>query len=201
MNSFQAYLLLGFEHITDFKGYDHILFIVALCAICQLTEWKRILVVVTAFTVGHSITLALATLQLFHYRTDVIEFLIPVTILITAVSNLFYKVPNYHSLSKSASKPPHYLRYFLATGFGLIHGLGFSTYLRSLLGKEESIVQPLLAFNIGLELGQLVIVAGFVLLITLAERVFNSNRRDWNLVLSGGVAGMALLLMEKTWIF
>ncbi len=199
MNSFQAYLILGFDHITDLNGYDHILFIVALCAIYHLSEWRRILVLVTAFTIGHSITLAIATLQLFQYRADVIEFLIPVTIFVTAISNLFYRVPKYSSLSDPAPGQP--LRYLFALGFGLIHGLGFSNYLRSLLGKEESIVQPLLAFNIGLELGQLLIVAIFVFLATLVNRIFNTNRRDWNLVLSGAVAGMALMLIQKTWIF
>ncbi|MDJ1484532.1 HupE/UreJ family protein [Cytophagaceae bacterium DM2B3-1] len=199
MNSFQAYLIMGFDHITDLNGYDHILFIVALCSIYQITEWKRILVLVTAFTIGHSITLAVATLQLFTYRTDVVEFLIPITILLTAIFNLFYKVPKGYSLSNPTK--PQYSRYFLAIGFGLIHGLGFSNYLRSLLGKEESIWQPLLAFNIGLELGQLIIVAIFVIIASLFERILNTNRRDWNLVLSGAVAGMALILIQKTWIF
>lgn len=199
MNSFQAFLIIGFDHITDLNGYDHILFILALCAIYQATEWKRILVLVTAFTIGHSITLALATLQLFTYRSDIVEFLIPITIFITAILNLFYKEPNAYSFSESTN--PRYSRYLLAMGFGLIHGLGFSNYLRSLLGKEESIFQPLMAFNIGLELGQLIIVGIFVIIAFLVGRIFNTNRREWNLVISGVVAVVALILIQKTWIF
>jgi len=200
MNSFQAYLILGFDHITDLNGYDHILFIVALCAIYQLTDWKRILILVTAFTIGHSVTLALATLQVFTYRSDVIELLIPVTILATALSNLFHRFPK-NTYSYTKPDKPHYLRYLFALAFGLIHGLGFSNFLRSLLGREESIVQPLLAFNIGLELGQLIIVGIFVLVCTLINRIFSVNQRDWNLVLSGAVAGISLILIQKAWIF
>jgi len=198
MNSFQAYLTLGFDHITDWNGYDHILFIVVLCAVYQVTEWKRILVLITAFTLGHSITLALATLQVVTYSSKLIEFLIPITIFITAVGNLFYKIPKSNLVKPSR---PQYLRYIFAVLFGLIHGLGFSNFLRSLLGREESLLQPLLAFNIGLELGQLIIVGAFVIVAFLADRLFNVNRRDWNLVLSGAVAGIALTLIQKTWIF
>ena len=198
MNSFQAYLILGFDHITDVNGYDHILFIVALCAVYQITEWKRILVLVTAFTVGHSITLALATMQLFAYRSEVIEFLIPITIFATAFGNLFHKFPG--SALGETTRPPR-LRYVAALLFGLIHGLGFSNFLRSMLGREQSIVQPLLAFNIGLELGQLIIVGVFVGAAFLANRLLGVQRRDWNLVLSGATAGIALTLIQKTWIF
>ena len=91
MSDFFIYLGLGFDHITDPGGYDHILFVIALCAIYTLRQWKQVLVLVTAFTIGHSITLALATLKLINYDTKVIELLIPVTILITAVSNFFYQ--------------------------------------------------------------------------------------------------------------
>ena len=204
MTEFQAFLRLGFEHITDANAYDHILFIVALCAVYQLPDWRRILVLVTAFTAGHSITLALATLQWFSYRADVVEFLIPVTIFMTAIANLFRKYPKPATKTpKPTAKParPQYLRYVFAMGFGLIHGLGFSNYLQSLLGREGSIFQPLLAFNIGLELGQLLIVAVFVTLAYVFARLFNVSRRDWNLVLSGAVAGIALVLLQKVWLF
>ncbi|MCU0354552.1 MAG: HupE/UreJ family protein [Cytophagales bacterium] len=198
MNEFQAYLILGFDHITDVNGYDHILFIVALCAVYQMTDWKRILVLVTAFTVGHSITLALATMQLFTYRSDVIEFLIPVTIFITAFGNLAHKFPK--SEIEPDTRPPR-LRYVMALLFGLIHGLGFSNFLRSMLGREQSIVQPLLAFNIGLELGQLIIVGLLVGAAFAANRLLGVPRRDWNLILSGATAGIALTLIQKTCIF
>ena len=197
MTSFEAYLRLGFAHITDLAGYDHILFVIALCAVYGLRDWRRVLVLVTAFTVGHSITLALATLRLFTYRTDVIEWLIPITILVTAVTNLA-------ASGKSDAAVPGrypYARYGLALLFGLIHGLGFSNFLRSMLGREASILQPLLAFNLGLELGQLLIVAAILAVAFACTRLLGVARRDWNLVVSGAVAGVALTLIQSTWIF
>ena len=196
MTSFEAYLRLGFAHITDLEGYDHILFIIALCAVYGLRDWRRVLVLVTAFTVGHSITLALATLRLFTYRTEVIEWLIPVTILVTAIANLA-------AAGKSDAAPPRYpyARYGLALLFGLVHGLGFSNFLRSMLGREASLVQPLLAFNVGLEMGQLLIVAAILAAAFVGTRLLGVARRDWTLVVSGAVAGVALTLIQSTWIF
>jgi len=195
MSSFEAYLRLGFAHITDLAGYDHILFIIALCAVYGLRDWRRVLLLVTAFTVGHSITLALATMRLFAYRTEVIEWLIPVTILLTALSNLVAG-----GKSEAPNRYP-YARYGLALLFGLIHGLGFSNFLRSMLGREASIGQPLLAFNVGLEIGQLLIVGLILVVAEAATRLFGVARRDWNLVVSGAVAGVALTLIQSTWIF
>ncbi|ARK10928.1 HupE/UreJ family protein [Fibrella sp. ES10-3-2-2] len=194
MSDFFIYLRLGFDHITDPSGYDHILFVVALCAVYILSEWRQVLILVTAFTIGHSVTLALATLNLIQYRTDVIELLIPITILITAFANFFYQEPKSRLLT-SARKEKRPWRYALALLFGLIHGMGFSNYLRSLLGREADIVKPLLAFNIGLELGQLLIV-GIVLTITyLVLMIRQSSRLRWTLIVSGIVAGMAISLI------
>src|SRR5690606_36442445 len=124
------------------NGYDHILFVIALCAIYTLRDWRRVLILVTAFTVGHSITLALATFRIINVRSDVVEFLIPLTILLTAGSNIF-KRDDYFQDRKIQ------LNYGLALFFGLIHGMGFSNYLREILGKSANITLPLLAFNIG----------------------------------------------------
>jgi len=201
MTSFEAYLRLGFAHITDLEGYDHILFIIALCAVYQLRDWRRVLILVTAFTVGHSVTLALATLRLFTYRTEVIEWLIPVTILITAVGNLFAGRPDKPKKKGTAGDAARYGRYGLALLFGLIHGLGFSNFLRGMLGREADIVRPLLAFNVGLELGQLLIVGLILVLAFLSTRLLRVAPRDWNLVVSGAVAGIALTLIRDTWIF
>ncbi len=189
MSQFQTYLQLGFEHISDLKGYDHILFIIALCAVYRVEQWKNILVLVTAFTVGHSITLALAALNVVSFRPEIIEFLIPVTIFLTAVFNILNREPSEKKIR---------LNYFLALGFGLIHGLGFSNFFRSLLGKEESIVQPLLAFNIGVELGQLIIVAIILAIGYIVMNFLNAKQREWNLVISGAAAGIAFILMTET---
>ncbi|UFH55145.1 HupE/UreJ family protein [Spirosoma sp. KNUC1025] len=191
MDDFIIYLRLGFDHITDPSGYDHILFVVALCAVYTLRQWRQVLILVTAFTIGHSITLALATLQLIHYKTQLIELLIPITILITAVVNFFFQEPKAR-FTKAVNQRG---RYSLALLFGLIHGMGFSNYLRSLLGREASIVKPLLAFNLGLEIGQLVIVSFVLLLTYVILDIVHSSRLRWTLVVSGIVAGMALSLI------
>ncbi len=197
MTEFFIFLKLGYQHITDIHGYDHILFVVALCAIYRITDWKKILILVTAFTIGHSITLALAALNVIEYSTDLIEFLIPVTIIFTCITNLF------HKSSDSVLDIEHFspVRYFLALGFGLIHGMGFSNYLRSLLGKDENIIPQLFAFNVGLEFGQVLIVAitmGFSFLILNG---FQVKKHTWNLILSSFVAGVAFKLMTEKWFF
>jgi hypothetical protein len=197
MNDFQIYLKLGFDHITDIKGYDHILFVVALCAIYRIQDWRKVAVLVTAFTIGHSITLALATLKLITYSTSLVEFLIPITILLTCFINFSHRSADYPSKKENNSL----LRYPMALGFGLIHGMGFSNYLRSLLGTEESILQPLFAFNLGLEFGQLLIVLVILAISFLFLEIFKIRKHNWNLVLSGIVAGVALTLIRdvKYW--
>ncbi len=192
MNDFLIYLRLGYDHITDPGGYDHVLFVIALCAVYRIQQWRQVLILVTAFTLGHSITLALATLRLIHYSTDLIELLIPVTILITAVSNFFFQDMSERSTATTVTQP---WRYGLALAFGLIHGMGFSNYLRSLLGREADILSPLLAFNIGLELGQLLIVS-FVLAISyLLLNLTRVAQLRWVLIVSGIVVGMAISLL------
>lgn len=190
MSTFSAYLLLGFQHISDLQGYDHILFIVALCAVYKVHEWKKILVLVTAFTIGHSITLALATLEIILVPSAAIEFLIPVTICATAIYNVMRKE------DELAGKRLQ-INYLIGLFFGLIHGMGFSNYLRQLLGKEESIVQPLLAFNLGLELGQLIIVACIMVLSYFFLGLIKVKHREWNLFVSGAAAGVAFILITE----
>ncbi|MFM7628148.1 MAG: HupE/UreJ family protein [Algoriphagus sp.] len=192
MSSFELYFKLGIQHILDLNGFDHILFIVVLCAVFVARDWVKILLLVTAFTLGHSLTLALATFKVIEIRSEVIEFLIPVTIALTALITLIKPKP---STGKGIQ-----LNYLLALFFGLIHGLGFSNYLRNLLGKEAAIWQPLLAFNIGLEVGQLAIVAAFLLLTSLVH-LAGMNRKEWTLILSAFVLGVACMLMlqSKFW--
>ena len=191
MSRFQAYFEEGAKHILDYaNGYDHIIFVVALCALYLTREWKQILILVTAFTIGHSVTLALSTLQIISVKVELIEFLIPLTIFITAVSNLF---KNENNLSGQGLQ----MNYFFAGFFGLIHGLGFSSYLRSILGKDEKILTQLFAFNLGLEFGQLIIVAIFMAAAFILVDLFGLNRRDWKMVISSAIAGIALVLMKE----
>jgi hypothetical protein len=190
MSEFQLYFGLGRDHILDYaNGYDHILFVIALCALYISRDWKHVLILITAFTIGHSITLALSTLKIVTVKVELIEFLIPLTIFITAVSNLFKNENN-------ISYRPMQMNYFYATFFGLIHGLGFSNYLRSILGKDKSILTQLLAFNLGLEFGQLIIVVLFMSTCFILVDLFGLNRRDWKMVISSAVAGIALILMK-----
>ncbi|MCR9249220.1 MAG: HupE/UreJ family protein [bacterium] len=195
MSLFRLYFELGLEHILDVNGYDHILFVVALCAIYSTTEWKKVLILVTAFTVGHSITLALATVRYVNFDSSIIEFLIPVTILITSLSNLFVKDLSSYNARKIS------FNYLYAGFFGLIHGLGFSNYLKQILSQEDSIVTPLFAFNIGLEVGQIIIVLVFMAITFIAVSILGISRRDWKFFISSAIAGVAIMLMldAKFW--
>jgi hypothetical protein len=147
------------------------------------------LILVTAFTIGHSITLALATLDIIKVNRDLMEFLIPVTIFITAVSNLFINETSYFNRRKVS------INYVFAAFFGLIHGMGFSNYLKSLLGQDQSILTQLLAFNIGLEIGQIIIVLIFMLAGFLFINIFGVGRRDWKMIISSAVAGIAITMI------
>nr|WP_295929066.1 HupE/UreJ family protein [uncultured Dyadobacter sp.] len=198
MSEFQAYLQLGFSHITDSNGYDHILFIMALCTVYTLVDWKKVVVLVTAFTAGHSVTLALATLGYVSIKPDWIELLIPVTIMITAFLNFFHKLPK--GAYASREEGPAF-RYSLALCFGLIHGLGFSNYLRVLLGKEAEIFNPLLGFNVGLELGQLIIVFIILVIAFVATELLRVQKITWIHILSGIIFGMALSLTLQNELF
>lgn len=192
-SEFLVYLRLGFEHIADVNGYDHVLFITALCAVYALRQWRQVLWLVTAFTVGHSITLALATLRLVTINDTLVEVLIPLTIFVTSVVNIMEADEVEHRLQESTRA--RWGKYGLALGFGLIHGLGFSNFLRSILGAEESIVVPLLAFNLGLEAGQIVILFFVLVLSLVMVRLVKMTRYAWILVLSGATAGVALTMI------
>jgi hypothetical protein len=190
MQDFPLYFELGWQHILDWKGYDHILFVMVLCGTYLLSDWRKVLILVTAFTVGHSVTLALSVFKLIHINTPIIEFLIPVTILITASSNIL--------AGKSKPKGMQ-LKYIFALFFGLIHGLGFSNYLNSLLGKSSSIVAELFAFNIGLEVGQIVIVISILLFSFILLNIFKVKRWDWNFFLSSAIFGISLIMAAERW--
>ncbi|MGW8265907.1 MAG: HupE/UreJ family protein [Longimicrobiales bacterium] len=195
LSEFQVFLRLGFEHIADVRGYDHILFIVALCAGYEPRHWRKLLILVTAFTVGHSITLALATLHIIAINDALVELLIPLTIFITAAANIVVSSPG--GDGGVQLKGARMVKYALALGFGLIHGMGFSNFLRSLLGGEEGIALPLFAFNVGLEIGQICIVLSVLILTFLVVRLARMRLHDWVLVLSGATAGVALTLMVE----
>jgi len=187
MSEFGLYFQLGWQHIVAWEGVDHILFITALCAVYLLKEWKKVLILVTAFTIGHSVTLALSVLDIVHISTPLIEFLIPVTIFITALFNIIR--PPAEEQQQAIQ-----LNYLFALFFGLIHGMGFSNRLKSLLGGGENVVIPLLGFNIGLEFGQILIVICVLLLAGIIVNITGVKRRDWIMFLSSAIFGVAFVM-------
>ncbi|MEO1052102.1 MAG: HupE/UreJ family protein [Bacteroidota bacterium] len=194
MHPFPFYLQLGFQHISNLAGYDHILFLIALCAVYRIEQWKKILILVTAFTIGHSVTLVLASFSDLTLPTHIIKFLIPTTIFLTAIHNVIS-----HQSTERSSKMGR--NYAMALFFGLIHGMDFSNYFRALLMRDSSIVTPLLGFNIGIELGQLLVVFVIVGIAFLFLNVIKVKHREWNLFISGAAAGLSLMSMleNKFW--
>jgi hydrogenase/urease accessory protein HupE len=178
VSNFSVYFLLGLEHILNWAALDHLLFILSLTCVYIYSDYKKILWLVTAFTLGHSITLALATLQVIQVNVAWVEFLIPCTILLSAISNLTKLKKKY--------------KYVVVAVFGLIHGLGFSNYLQSLLGAETSLFTPLLAFNIGLEVGQIAVVSLILASSVISLHVFHWKQKAYIKVLSGIVMGLVL---------
>ena len=183
MQDFIFYLKLGWEHIISLDALDHQLFVLVLVAVYSFGDWKKILVMVTAFTIGHSITLALSTLDIIRISSDWVEFLIPLTIVITAFDNIIFK-GNQSKLMR--------INYFLALFFGMIHGMGFANTARMMLAKEQNLFTPLLGFNIGLELGQIVVVIAFLMLLFVVIKIFRVHKKDWIMFISSGVFALAL---------
>jgi hypothetical protein len=170
MNDFKLYFGLGVDHILTWEAMDHILFVAALCLRYQWADWKKVAVLVTAFTIGHSITLALSALNYVHVSTKWIEFLIPLTIVATALNNLVQK--------KEDRQKKFPLIYFFALFFGLIHGLAYASSFLDLEGKE-GLIPHLFAFNVGIELAQLLVVAGVLLLSFILVQLLKISRLGW----------------------
>lgn len=190
MSEFTSFLTLGFQHISDIQAYDHLLFIVTLCAIYRWSEWKKLLVLITAFTIGHSVTLALSAFSILSIPSDLVELLIPITILLTAVFNILPK-----NTTQNKERFTWIFSYTLALCFGLIHGMGFASYFKGLFGEMSAVIQPLFAFNLGIELGQIMIVLLFLGIYYTLSKVFNIAHREWNLFVSGAGAGVAITLI------
>lgn len=191
MEDINLYFALGWEHIISINALDHILFVTALSAIYVFRDWKKVLILVTAFTIGHSLTLALSVYDVIRVNDNLVEFLIPVTILITGVFNLFQKDFTPKSLQ---------LNYFFALFFGLIHGMGFANSIRFMLAKNESIGLPLLSFNVGLEAGQIVIVFIILLLSYLLISILKVPRKVWVYLLSSLAIIVSLKMIIERWI-
>jgi hypothetical protein len=192
MQDFKLYFGVGIDHILNWEALDHILFVSALCLRYLVKDWKKVVVLVTAFTIGHSITLALSALGLVHFATRWIEFLIPVTIIATAINNLTQR--------KSQVEHPSRLPviYFFALFFGLIHGLAFANTLISLIGRD-GIVVPLLAFNLGIEAAQLLVVAVILAISFIFVQLIRVKRVWWVWGASALVLIASLRMAVQRW--
>lgn len=191
MQTFSNYLRLGYEHIMSVDAIDHILFVVVLMAVYQTKNWLKIIAAVTFFTIGHSITLSMGALNIVSIDKGLIEFLIPLTILFTALFNLTKTGQNQKNRSKS----------WIAGVFGLIHGLGFSNYYDMLVMGDTNYWQALLPFNLGIELAQLLIVAVMLILMGIYNFLLNRKIRDWNFFISGAAFGLSFFMCLETWPF
>ena len=187
MDDFMLYLEMGLYHVIDLKAYDHVLFLIVLAVVFSFTQWKKLLWLVTLFTTGHSVSLSLSAYEIVKIKIELIEFLIPVTIFITGATNIFN--------TKKISKTKDNVNLIFALFFGLIHGLGFSNYFRGMIGKEEDKFLPLVEFALGIELAQIIIVIGILILGVLLESVAKVSKRDWIVVTSSIVVGFSIQMM------
>lgn len=190
MSDFTLYFETGWHHIISWNALDHILFILALSAIYCLRNWKQVLVLITSFTIGHSLTLALSVYDVFRLHDKLVEFLIPCTIIATALFNLTVKDFNTRSLR---------LNYYLALLFGLIHGMGFANTIRFMFAKDQHIAIPLISFNIGLEAGQVIVVTAILLISYLLVYKLKLNRQSWVWILSGVAFLIATKMAFERW--
>ena len=190
MNDFAFYFETGWQHIISWDALDHLLFIVALAAIYLLPNWKQVLILVTAFTIGHSLTLALSVLDIIRVNEKWVEFLIPCTIVTTAFLNFGLKDYAPRSLR---------LNYFLALFFGLVHGMGFANIIRFMLVKGQNIALPLISFNLGLEAGQIAVVALILLLSYIVVNKLKLPRKWWVWSLSFTAILIGLNMVRERW--
>jgi hypothetical protein len=183
MGDFRFYFELGWQHILSWEALDHLLFITALATIYVIRDWRQVLILVTAFTIGHSLTLGLSVLDIIRFPSNWIEFLIPCTIVVTAISNLFQKKFTPKSIR---------INYFLALFFGLIHGMGFANTIRFMLAKDQSLGWGLFGFNLGLEAGQIIVVSLILVVAWILQRTLKINRREWVIFVSAAIFSLAL---------
>ena len=192
MKDFIFYFKIGWFHIMSMAATDHLFFIAVLAIIYSFADWRKVLILVTAFTLGHAITLFMSVLNLISLNSELVEFLIPCTILVTAMVNLF--------LGKE-QRASHVMQYGIALGFGLIHGLGYANYIRMILSADQQLVWGLLSFNLGLEAGQIVVVCLVLLTVWLSTRMHAKAHLQWIRIVSAAVLLFALKLAIERFPF
>lgn len=192
MSEFWIYFQIGLKHVLDIHAYDHVLFLIALTIPYAFKDWKRILLLVSVFTVGHTLALLLSVLGIIAVKVNIVEFLIPITILITAIFHLF-------TAGKASKSEGVNLVFFVTLFFGIVHGLGFSNYFKSILGgSTSSKLLPLGEFALGIEAAQLVVVFVFLVLSYIVQTVFRFSKRDWALVMSAFVIGVVIPMIVES---
>ena len=191
LENFWTYVNFGIEHVLDIKGYDHLLFLLVLAIPYVFKDWKRVFLLVTMFTCGHSLSLVMASYGVVSVNGKLVEFLIPITILITAVYNVF-------TTGKKGRNNKISLLFFTTLFFGLVHGLGFARYLNMLAGQTENKLEILIEFAIGIEIAQVIIVFVVLFLGFLCQTIFRISRRDWIMVISAIVIGLVIPILIQS---
>ena len=195
MSEFWIYFQIGLRHVLDIKAYDHVLFLIALTVPYSFKDWKRVLVLVSLFTAGHTMALVLSVFGLIVAQATLVEFLIPITILTTAIFHLF-------TAGKSSKQSSISIIGFITLFFGIIHGLGFSNYFKTLLpGKGTDKLLPLLEFAFGIEAAQIIVVLVVLLASYIVQTVFRFSRRDWTLVMASFVIGVVVPMIIESEIW
>jgi hypothetical protein len=187
MDDFTLYFKMGLHHVLDFSAYDHILFLIVLAVVFNFNQWKKVLWLVTLFTLGHSITLALSAFEIVRIQVDIIEFLIPLTIFITGLVNII-------TINKTPKENEN-INLLFALFFGLIHGLGFSNYFKMMVGREEDKLFPLVEFALGIEAAQIIIVLGVLSIGALILSIKKIKREYWILINSSIVILISIKMM------
>lgn len=193
MSDFQIYFTLGLKHVLSLGGYDHLLFLAMLALPYSFKEWRQVLLLATLFTIGHTMSLVLGVYNVVTVPTGPVEFLISLTIFVTALFNIFKPKAASGSINAIA---------LLTLFFGIVHGLGFSHGFKMLVaGNPDNTFFPLVEFTLGIETAQLIAVLGVVLISLVAVTILKVNRRDWLLVVSAFVAGISLplILQNRFW--
>ncbi len=192
MSEFWIYFQIGLKHVLDINAYDHVLFLIALTVPYTFKDWKRILLLVTVFTVGHTLALLLSVFGIIAVKVNIVEFLIPITILITAFYHLF-------TAGKATKNDGLNLVFFVTLFFGIIHGLGFSNYFKTILGgTATSKLLPLGEFALGIEAAQLIVVFVVLLISYIVQTVFRFSKRDWALVMSAFIIGVVIPMIVES---
>ena len=193
MSQFWLYFRLGLDHVLDWQAYDHVLFLIVLVASYGFSTWKRVLWLVTLFTLGHTLALFLSVYEIVRVDSNYVEFLIPVTILATAIFDIA-------TAGKKVRNTNYSVLYFTTIFFGLIHGLGFSSYFKMIAAGAESKFFPLVEFALGIEAAQLIVVLAVMIIGFLFQNVLNVSKRDWILVTASIVAGIILPILHKSYL-